>query len=297
MKDVLKTILKLTYCYKFFGLLLTAGILQSCYPEEKLNVEVSEEQELINELDVYIQENFTDEFNVVVRYKFVDNFVEPTQRVSPPKIESVRPMLDFIEEFWIGPYLEVENGEAFFRRYVPSELVFLGGSIYNTDGTRTLGIADAGARITFTNVNDIDVDDEEWMDLQLQVTFHEFAHIVHQEFALPTGFETISPEGYTSAGSWFVLEDQEALERGFVSPYGTLNPNEDFAEVIAFFLFDDEFYEKFIDQEENCITAECEAANEGKTKISEKLVLIMDHYQKSTGLNLEEVRNAVLSRL
>ena len=50
---------------------------------------------------------------------------------------------------------------------MPAEIVFLGGLIYNGDGTVTLGTADAGAQITFTNVNDIDPEDESWRALQL----------------------------------------------------------------------------------------------------------------------------------
>lgn len=272
-------------------------ILSGCYPDESLNVAQKEYDPLNTELDNYIQEHFTDRFGVAVRYKYQDNFVRPGQRVAPVHLDSVMPMLNFIDEYWVDPYLEVEGGEEFFSRYVPAELVLLGGLIYNGDGTVTLGVADAGARITFTNVNAIDPEDEDWRDLQLQTTYHEFAHTVHQEFKLPNSFETISQSGYTSPGSWFTLTDEEALDRGFVSPYATSSVNEDFAETVAFFLFDDEFYEKFINQDEDCVTAECVTDNAGKALIFEKLVSIMDHYTKVTGLDLEEIRAAVQSRL
>ncbi len=279
-------------CYMAVGFMLV-----SCFPTEQLSVEEREEQSLESELDIYIQENFTEEYGIAVRYRFVDNYVQSFQRVAPPTLENVRPMLDFVQEYWIAPYLEVENGDAFFRRYVPSELVFLGGLIYNGDGTVTLGTADAGARITFTDVNAIDPSDTVWRTQQLNTVYHEFAHIVHQEFKLPTAFETISPEGYTGAGSWFVLDDQDALERGFVSPYATSSPNEDFAETVAFFLFDTDFYQTYIDQDEECVTAECELTNTGKGKIAEKLASISDHYEKVTGINLFELREIIQTKL
>ncbi len=272
--------------------------LVGCYEEETLNVPVNEGPELPNTaLDQYIQENFTDKYGMAIRYRYVDNYVAPTQRVAPPKVEVVRPMLDFIQEFWIDPYLEVENGEDFFKRHVPAEIVFLGGFIFNNDGTVTLGTADAGAQITFTNVNAIDPENLDWRDLQLQTVYHEFAHIVHQKYKLPAAFETISATGYTSGGSWFVLTDEEALGRGFVSPYATSSPNEDFAETVAFYLFDPDFDENFIILDNNCDTAECQESNNGKIMINEKLAAIVEHYKRATGMDLESIRAAIQARL
>lgn len=271
--------------------------LVSCFEDESLNEKEKEVDEPTSALDVYIDEHFTDEYNIAVRYKYVDNYVEPGQNVAPPKLEMVRPMLDFVDDYWIAPYLAVENGEDFFRRYVPAELIFLGGLIYNGDGTVTLGTADAGARITYTNVNGYDLSDPEWLKLQLQVTYHEFAHIIHQEFKLPSGFENISPEGYSSAGSWYNLTDEEALQRGFVSPYATSSVNEDFAEMVAFYVFDADFFANYIDQDTGCVTAQCELDNAGKKKILEKLTSIKDHYLKVTGIDLDELRAELQSRL
>ncbi len=278
--------------------LLIVILFTSCYPSEDLNVPVKDNEVVFETaLDQYISDNFTEEYGMAIRYKFVDNYVRPGQFVSPPRLEVVRPMLDFIEEFWINPYLEIPNGEGFFRNHVPAEIIFLGGLIFNGDGTVTLGTADAGAQITFTNVNAIDPDDEDWRTLQLQTVYHEFAHTVHQLYKLPNAFETIAATGYTGPGSWFVLTDEDALQRGFVSPYSTSSPNEDFAECVSFFLFDPDFEANFMDLESNCTTDDCISRNEGKLKIAEKLAAIKDHYERVTGVDLETLRAAVQSRL
>jgi substrate import-associated zinc metallohydrolase lipoprotein len=270
----------------------------ACYESEVLNVPVKNaENEPQTELDIYIDENFTREYGMAIRYRFVDRYVRPQERVTPPRLAVVKPMLDFIQNFWIDPFLEVKNGEAFFRNHVPAEIIFLGGFIYNEDGTVTLGTADAGAKITFTNVNAINVEDEAWRDQQLQTVYHEFAHIVHQEYKLPASFENISASGYTSAGSWFTLTDEQALRRGFVSPYATSSPNEDFAEIVAFYLFEQDFMNRFINKEINCETSACISRNEGRALIREKLNAIRDHYKKVTGVDLDEVRKAVQARL
>ncbi len=283
---------------KVVFVLLLLVTLAGCYPEENLSVPVNDpEIEIITELDQYIETNFTQPYGMAIRYQFVDRFVDPGERVSPPSLDAVRPMLDFIQEFWINPYLEIPNGQSFFESYVPSEIVLLGGLIFNADGTVTLGTADAGAQITFTNVNAIDPTDEAWRTLQLQTVYHEFAHTVHQQFKLPNAFETIAETGYTGPGSWFVLQDNDALERGFVSPYATSSPNEDFAETVAFFLFDPDFDENFIMQEDTCQTADCIDRNEGRVRISAKMSAISDHYERVTGVNLQTLRDAVQSKL
>jgi len=292
--------MKILFKNSVFLLLLSGAVLMidGCYQKETLDVPVNQGPDAIkNELDQYIDEHFIQDFGMAIRYRFVDRYVSPTQRVTPPRLEVVRPMLDFIDEFWIDPYLSVENGEEFFRAHVPAEIVLLGGLIYNEDGTVTLGTADAGAQITFTDVNSIDMNDMDWLLLQLQTVYHEFAHIVHQLYKLPNGFETISPQGYTSSGAWFTLTSEEALERGFVSPYATASPNEDFAETVAHFLYDGNFYENYIIPESNCTTPQCEKRNEGRIMIREKLNSITSHYLKVTGVNLEEVRAVVQSKL
>ena len=272
--------------------------LLACYPDETIEVPVNQNPVVIETaLDQLIEENFRKEYGMAIRYRFIDRYVQPTQRVTPPRIEAVEPMLDFIQKFWIDPFLEVQNGEAYFRAYVPSEVVFLGGFIYNSNGTVTLGTADAGAQITFTNVNGIDPDDEEWEALQLQTVYHEFAHIVHQRNKLPTDFENITPTGYTSAGSWFVLTNEEALIRGFVTPYATSSPNEDFAETVAVYLYDPDFETDYMTDEPNCTTAECENRNEGRAFVREKLTSILEHYQKVVSIDLTEVRNAIQAKL
>lgn len=276
-------------------MLLIAG---GCYVEEKLNVPVNQGPDVLrNELDRYIDENFIKEYGMAIRYRYVDRYVSPTQRVTPPRLEVVKPMLDFIDDFWIDPYISVDNGEVFFRKHVPAEIVLLGGLIYNDDGTVILGTADAGAQITFTDVNSIDMDDNAWVLQQLQTVYHEFAHIVHQRYKLPNAFETISPQGYTGAGAWFTLTSEEALQRGFVSPYATSSPNEDFAETVAYFLFDENFQENFIDFEDECNTPDCEMRNDGRVLITQKLNSILAHYERVTGVKLEDVREQVQSKL
>ena len=275
----------------------TCAAMTGCYPDEALEAPVKTQPFSEDYLDKYIQENFIDEFGVAVRYKFVDRYVDQNKRVTPPKLEVVEPMLEFLREFWIEPFTDVANGSRFFKAHVPAEVILIGSTMYNADGTVTLGTADAGARITLTEVNFVNVENLDWVFRQLGTIYHEFAHIVHQRYNLPPNWQEISPQGYTSLGSWYNLTDEEALQRGFVSPYGTSTFNEDFAEVVAFLLFRPDFYETFIDDETDCLTAACVARNEGRAKLRRKYNAILEHYEQNTGVDLLKVRDIIQAKL
>jgi substrate import-associated zinc metallohydrolase lipoprotein len=280
-----------------FLLIGAFAAVTGCYPDEELEAPVKTQPFSKDPLDVYIQENFIDEFGIAVRYKFVDRYVDQNKRVTPPKLEVVEPMLDFLTELWIEPFTQVANGNRFFRSHVPAEIILIGSTMYNADGTVTLGTADAGARITLTEVNDVNVNNLAWVFRQLGTIYHEFAHIVHQRYNLPPNWQEISPQGYTSLGSWYNLTDDEALQRGFVSPYGTSTFNEDFAELVAFLLFRPDFFKTFIDDEVGCGTADCVARNEGRAKLRRKYNAVLEHYEQNTGVDLLKVRDIIQAKL
>ncbi len=271
-------------------------IIIACSGDDDNNAPSQEIEFSTDPLDVYIRENFTDPYGVAVRYRYVDRYVDPNNRVTPPRQELVQPTIDFLTEYWVNPYLEIANGEEYLKNTIPAEIVLIGSLIYASDGLVVLGTADAGARITLTDVNSIDLENQEWLFRQLGTIYHEYAHIMHQLFDLPPGFEEISPQGYTSRGSWFTLNNNEALQRGFVSPYGTSDVNEDFAEVVAFMLYEPNFFDEYI-AEEACNDEECEERNEGRALLRAKYNAIVDHYQRNVGVDLLQLRARIQERL
>jgi substrate import-associated zinc metallohydrolase lipoprotein len=281
----------------YIALFVLLAFTSSCYKDEEISNPVKTQPFSEDALDKYIQENFINAYGVAIRYRFVDRYVDRNKRVTPPKREVVIPMLDFLTDFWIQPFSDVPNGQQFFKKHVPAEVIFVGSTMYNDDGTVTLGVADAGARITLTEVNDINITNKNWIFRQLGTIYHEFAHIMHQRYNLPSNWQEISPQGYTSLGSWYNLTNAEALERGFVSPYGTSTFNEDFAELVAFLLFRSDFYTTYIDDEPNCTTADCTRRNEGRVKLRKKYNAVLTHYKQHTGVDLLKVREIVQAKL
>ena len=279
-----------------FLLYIPLVLLLSCSGDDEIQADVRQVELSTDPLDVFIRENFTEPYGVAVRYRYVDRYVDPNNRVTPPRQNLVQPTLDFLTKYWISPYLEVANGEDYFRSTVPAEVVLIGSFIFNTDGTVVLGTADAGARITLTDINSIDEEDTDWLFRQLGTIYHEYAHIMHQRFNLPPGYQEISPQGYTSSGSWFTLSDDDALRRGFVSPYGTSSANEDFAEVVAFMLYEPDFLDRYVTPEE-CDDEDCLARNEGRAMIRAKYNAILEHYEQNTGVDLMQLRARIQDRL
>lgn len=279
-----------------FLLYIPLMFLLACSGDDEADVPVRQVEPSTDPLDVFIWENFTEPLGIAVRYRYVDRYVNPNNRVTPPRRDLVQPTLDFLTKYWITPYQEVANGEEYFRSTVPAEVVLIGSFIFNTDGTVVLGTADAGARITLTDINSIDEEDQDWLFRQLGTIYHEYAHIMHQRFDLPPGFQEISPQGYTSRGSWFTLNDDEALRRGFVSPYGTSDVNEDFAEVVAFLLYEPDFFDQYIN-EEDCTDDDCLERNEGRALIRTKYNAILEHYERNTGVDLLQLRARIQERL
>ena len=175
----------------------------SCYEEDPVDKDVKQVEPSTDEIDQFIQTEFLDKYGVAVRYRFVDRYVDPTRRVAPPRRELVQPVLNFLQEYWIEPYLEVQNGEEFFKDHVPAEIVLLGSFIFNDDGTVVLGTADAGARITLTEVNNVDESDPVWVIRQLGTIYHEFALIILQRYIFPSIFQLLSPLRSSSLSSSF----------------------------------------------------------------------------------------------
>lgn len=285
---------------KYLLPLLMAGLMTaSCYKEDDINVPQKEYIDSKDPIDIYIYDNFIKKYGVAVRYKYEDRLVDQTKRVTPASRDLVIPMLDFVTKMWTEPFLAVPNGKKFFEQHVPAEIVLIGSRMYNNDGTVTLGTADAGARITLTEVDFIDVTNQAWVLQQIHTMYHEFAHIVHQRYNLPATWNTISPRGYTSTGSWYTLTDAEALDRGFVSPYATSTFNEDFAETVAFLLFDKDFYDKYINDEDTnggeC--APCIDRNAGRAMLRKKYSAVLEHYKQYVGVDLLKVRDEVQKRL
>ena len=115
---------------------------------------------------------------------------------------------------------------------------------------------------------------------------HEFAHILHQTKNYPKDFDKISTSDYSPSG-WMNRKEEEALQMGFVSPYASSEPQEDFVEVIAIYLtHSNAYWEELLEK----------AGTEGSTIIQKKFTIVRNWLRTSWNIDIDKLRSTVERR-
>ena len=297
---------------------LSLCCFMSCSDDESTNY-VPESKELsADEIDVYFQENFQEKYGSTVRWQWIDKYVDINYIVAPAMRKVLIPTGEMIRRFWIEPFiLESKASGEFIRKHFPPEIVCVGSELRNADGTRTLGYADAGVRITLTELNYFDLTNREWVIQQLHTMHHEFSHIIHQTYKMPNGFNKITEDTYTGQ-AWKDINTNAqaeliekgisspttheidsvaqnmAIQRGMLTPYGTSSEFEDFAKFVSLYLLTEPavFEETYIASDPKRTFLD-----EGKANIDKKLALVKEYYVSNFSIDLTHLREIILQRL
>ena len=297
---------------------LSLCCFMSCSDDESTNY-VPESKELsADEIDVYFQENFQEKYGSTVRWQWIDKYVDINYIVAPAMRKVLIPTGEMIRRFWIEPFiLESQASGECIRKHFPPEIVCVGSELRNADGTRTLGYADAGVRITLTELNYFDLTNREWVIQQLHTMHHEFSHIIHQTYKMPNGFNKITEDTYTGQ-AWKDINTNAqaeliekgisspttheidsvaqnmAIQRGMLTPYGTSSEFEDFAEFVSLYLLTEPavFEETYIASDPKRTFLD-----EGKANIDKKLALVKEYYVSNFSIDLTHLREIILQRL
>lgn len=184
-------------------------------------------------IDDFIKTNFTDPYNIQVKYKWDPYELSYNKNITPVLEEKVTPALDAVKTIWMNPYEKI-SGKDFLRRLAPRQFVLAGSAEYNSDGTITLGEAENGRKITLLVINYFDKKDVREVIRMLHTIHHEFAHIMHQNVLYPREFKQLNPQWYTA--SWFNTSNADANKQGLVTAYAKAAADEDFVETISFLL-------------------------------------------------------------
>lgn len=219
---------------KLYNIIFIAGLftLITCSTNDDIRDEsvvyVTESHE--SEFDKWLYDTFTEPYNIEVKWKWEDSEIDNSFHVTPPRKEKAEQFMRALYKIWIKPYEDV-GGEKFIKTYVPKLIYLVGTPQYNADGTKTLGLAEGGRKVTIFDVDSFDNLDLEKMTSSFHTMHHEFSHILHQKVAFSTEYKDLSKGNYT--GAWYNFSDQQANTLGFISPYSMLNEYEDFVEVVA----------------------------------------------------------------
>lgn len=212
------------------ALLLIGMLFQSCKKEPFTPADISElnpdDPTANTELDQWLKTTFLDEYNVSVIYRYHRYYHEADRNVSPPKTESVKPMMTTVLEGYIEPYRKIA-GAAFIKSNIPKEWVLYGSTSYDGSNTGYAGTASGGARINLFGLNGFSLSPS-FVTGRLNVIHHEFTHILNQRYIMPADFEEITKSTYN--GDWKSTPADSAHKWGYVSSYASGSPVEDFAE-------------------------------------------------------------------
>lgn len=290
--------------FKYFSLIAIIIILLSACVNDDETLTASE-QELFpeknnSEIDIRLRELFS-AYNTIVEYRYIKNYLDKDwYYITPTKEEVVVPMGQFLMDYWVKP-LEAGSSTDFVAENFPKKIILIGSPAYKLDGSKVLGQAEGGTLIRYTEVNDFDLLNTNWISMQLHTAFHEYAHIIHQTFKMPTEYNVVTPDNYTKNG-WQTVDFNNAIQRGMVSAYGTSSVSEDFAELFSTYIIQTEVYLNFILNDESLETTEPEEMlqrmkrNEGRVFIRQKLS-ILKKFLLSAGLNIDKVRSETQKKL
>ncbi len=272
--------------------IVTSGLLSAC-SEEKLDptsIFVDSEIEL-NVLDNYISTEFTTPYNIAILYKYIDMESDMRYNLSPASYEASVRTTRLIQYLAIEPYNEVTGSTEFISRYFPKILNYIGSPAYNNNGTVVLGTAEGGRKITMFDLNRLPQNAgnvDYLVDRYFHTIHHEFAHIFHQTKPFTPAFNQISGNRYVQ-DQWNVeFSNTTALQAGFISPYASKDPNEDFVEILSFYI---------------TLTPAAwsqrmtTAGTSGSSLIEQKLEIIRSYMQDSWDIDIDVLRDNILGRL
>lgn len=220
---------------KIAVLFLTLIVLASCSNEDQVGEsQLNYEQPAKTALDNWIGINYLNPYNINVQYKWNQNTVDNSRYLFPPLVDKVQPALEIVQKIWLESYAKI-GGADFVKKIAPREIVLVGGVNLNSVGTRTLGIAEGGQRVTLFETDYIDKTDRANITEFIHTIQHEYIHILNQNKPFDEkAWAAITPVGYTA--DWYNYKIPVSNELGFITSYARSNINEDFAETASVIL-------------------------------------------------------------
>ena len=250
------------YNFIIISALVIISFITSCRKEEPLNVDFNtynvDNPIAKTPLDDWLIATFLDEYNIDVIYRYNRFFHGEDRDIAAVKVEKVRPQMQTVLEGFILPYRKVA-GVPFIKRMVPKQFVLFGSGSYNPDNSYVLATAAAGRNITIYDLNNFDLSSPNDVVGKLRTIHHEFTHTLNQIVPMPEDFQLITKSTYLA--TWTSTSAATARANGYVTPYASSQPGEDFAETVSHLLVNGQAW---FDAWANGSTAEGKAALKAK---------------------------------
>lgn len=275
------------YIFMFALSLVALGGLSSCSEDDLDKESIFQDSKVKeNDFDKWIYKNYTLPYNIKLMYRMQDIESNHKYSLAPAEYDKSVELAHIVKYAWLEAYDEVA-GVDFTRRFVPKMLHFIGSAAYESNGTMILGTAEGGLKVTLYLVNNLQIDRDFLNEYYFKTMHHEFAHILHQTKNYPTEYDLISEANYVS-GDWYLVDDSEAHQLGFVSPYAMSEPREDIAEVTSVYITKTpEEWAAILD----------DAGEDGAAIINQKLEIVKKYMLSSWNIDMDELRDCVQRRI
>lgn len=270
--------------------LLVTFLLSGCNSEEQFSEDKFQPtyKTPTTQFDKYLQKNYVDTYNIEFLYKWKDIEASQNHTITPADYANSVKMANLVKYLCLDAYEKVAPNN-FLKRYFPKMITLVGSFAFNTNRTILLGTAEGGLKITLYGVNTLDPTNvENLYNYYFRTIFHEFSHILHQTTDFSVEFKKLTAADYIG-DSWSENNNTEenALKKGFISRYSRKDPNEDFVELIAYYItYTDE-------QWTNKMST---AGNTGAELINRKITIVKSYLKNSWQIDLDELKNEVQTR-
>ncbi len=283
--------------YKALILVLMLGAFTSCSDDgmDTESIITIDKNQQVTEFDKWLAENYVEPYNIRVQYRYQDRESDMNFYEVPADYDCSIVMAHLLKYLCLDAYDEVA-GVEFTRAYFPKLIVFSGEFKYAANGTMELGSAEGGKKITITGVNRVNY--YKYLPDGLNYYYfktihHEFTHILNQTKPIPTEFQLVTGTAYVGdqwtsydeTGSWNPTYTN--FKRGFITAYAMKEYREDFAEMVATYLFSSK-------DTWNRLLARGGA--EGEKLLREKEQIMKDYFYDEWGIDLDSLRDTILRR-
>ncbi len=265
------------------------------------------------QLDKFCEDSIRSKYNIKFIYKMDDMLSDQDYNLVPANYENSIDLVVLTKYLWLDVYAKVVDDKEFLQKYAPRILHLIGSKAFNAaNQTETLGVAEGGLMITLYGVNQMAdasflANLSEMNKYFFLTMHHEFAHILHQTKTYPKTFETIS-KSYYDALQWQHKDERVTASLGFVSPYASSQPREDFAETIARYitmtksdsltLFSNAA-KGWVVTSDNKVSGEAESDTDGVDGVAvllQKIDIARQWFRDSWSMDLDALREEVQKR-
>lgn len=149
--------------------------------------------------DNWLEVMYRKPYNIDLKYRFEDRESDMNYNLTPVDFRKAVQFAHLAEHLCLEAYDSVTHSQSFIRETFPKVVHLVGSAAYNANGSKVLGTAESGRKITLYKVNELNPSNIKQMNEDyFQTIHHEFGHIQNQLKPYPTSFQSVTPNTYVT---------------------------------------------------------------------------------------------------